>query len=76
MERIKKVISDTFSIATAEVNEKLVLRDLNTWDSFNHMVFIVAVEQEFSVELTADEIVKMQSFNDIVEVLSSKMQLA
>ena len=76
MDSLKKIIAETFSVSIDSIGENLVLRDLESWDSFNHMVFIVAVEQKFGVELSADEIIRMQSYKDAREILTGKLQAA
>ncbi len=44
----------------------------STWDSLSHMELIAAIEDEFSIELTSDEIISMTSVATITEVLRAK----
>ena len=48
------------------------MKDLDVWDSLKHMELIAALEQQFDVQLTFDEIVAMRSAGDIKRVLSNK----
>lgn len=42
------------------------------FDSMNHMVFITNLEEQFTVELTGDEIVGIKTIKDIKEILKQK----
>ena len=48
------------------------MKDLDVWDSLKHMELIAALERQFDVQLTFDEIVAMRSAGDIKRVLSNK----
>jgi acyl carrier protein len=48
------------------------MKDVETWDSLKHMELIVCIEQTFCVELTFDEIVKMQNVGEIKRILNER----
>ncbi|KAB2847251.1 MAG: acyl carrier protein [Melioribacteraceae bacterium] len=72
MNKLESLISDVFSYQQAETDTEIVFQDLESWDSLTHMNFVVAVEQEFNLELTADEIIEMQSYTKAKEILSKR----
>lgn len=43
--------------------------DIEGWDSLNHLRIITAVEQEFSVTLSMDEIESVDSGNKLIDIL-------
>lgn len=43
------------------------------WDSFAHLNMVAAIEQEFGISLTLDEVISMQTLPKIAEVISKKM---
>jgi acyl carrier protein len=45
------------------------------WDSLNHISLIVAIESEFDVELSAEELATLLNVGDMVKLLTIKMQL-
>ena len=68
MEAIKlKVISIASNIFEAEVTSECSAENLNQWDSLNHIQFLFALEEEFSVRFNADELSTLTSIQVIVE---------
>ena len=71
-ERIKNVMSTVF-----EIPEELIKNDsspdtIGSWDSLRHMNLIVALEEEFKVELTDDEILDMMNYKSIESIITGK----
>jgi acyl carrier protein len=66
------MMADLLGLPKEQVVDQLVFRDVDTWDSLRQMEMIAALEREFSVELTFDDIVAMQSMGAVREVLESK----
>ena len=71
-ERLTALIAQTLRIPPAEISDTLEMEGSGTWDSLSHMELIAGLEDEFSIELTADEIVAMRSVAQIKAVLRSK----
>ena len=46
------------------------MSDLANWDSLSHMGLIVAIEDEFKIELSGDEIAEMITFDEIRNIVS------
>lgn len=44
-----------------------------TWDSLHHLNVCFELEGEFSVVFQPEEMAKMKSFNDVINILKSKM---
>ena len=43
------------------------------WDSFAHMSMVAAMEEEFKITLTLDEVISMLTLPKIEEVISQKL---
>ena len=71
-QRLRKIIADVLGLSESEVGEDFSYRDTDRWDSLKHMEIITAIEQNFSVTLTVDEIVGMVSIEDIMRILNQK----
>lgn len=65
-------MADVLQIPAEQINDDLAMKDLDAWDSLKHMELIVALEQQFDVQLTFDEIVAMQSVSEIKRVLGER----
>ncbi len=70
--RLTALIAESLRVPAAEIVDALDMEATGTWDSLSHMQLIAAIEDEFGVELTADEIVSMRSVGRIKSVLHSK----
>ena len=70
MERINQILAENFKISIEKANENLVMSDLANWDSLSHMGLIVAIEDEFKIELSGDEIAEMITFDEIRNIVS------
>ena len=44
------------------------------WDSLHHLSICFELEGEFGVVFQPDEMAKMKSFDDVINLLKSKMQ--
>lgn len=70
MEKINKIIADTFKISPEKAVEDLGMSDIANWDSLTHMGLIVTIEDEFGIELSGDDIAEMITFNQIRAIVS------
>ena len=68
--RLKALLADTLQIPEARVAEDLAMKDVETWDSLRHMELIAAIEKAYALDLTFEEIVSMQTVDQIRRVLS------
>ncbi|EOS36657.1 acyl carrier protein [Lachnospiraceae bacterium A4] len=73
MEKIKKIISETFQIKESSITSQTNMQDIDSWDSLTHMELIVSLEDEFSIEFTADEIMAMTDVEKIEKVVGEKV---
>ena len=69
-DKIKEVISNIFGTPLNEINGQSSPDTIENWDSINHMKLITALEEEFDVEFTDEEIVEMQNVKLIKYILS------
>jgi acyl carrier protein len=69
MEKINKILADNLKISLDQASQNLTMRDISDWDSLSHMNLIVAIEDEFEIQLTGDEIVEMISLDKIREIV-------
>lgn len=71
-ERVFKIISQLMNVPLAEINEHSSPDNLEKWDSFQHMNLILALEEEFKLKFSEEEIVCMGDARIILEVLQNK----
>jgi acyl carrier protein len=71
--KIKNVMSAIFQINESELSTNPSSTTIEIWDSLNHMNLIVALEEEFNIQFSDDEIVRMTSFEEIEKTLIAKL---
>jgi acyl carrier protein len=71
-QRIKNVMASAFTCDISEISENASPDTIEQWDSLKHMNLIVALEEEFGVTFSEDEIVEMLNYKLIRETLKGK----
>jgi acyl carrier protein len=66
------IVAKVFAIPEETINDCLALRDIPSWDSMSHMMLIAKLEEDFSVELSGDEIADFRSVGDVREALKRR----
>ena len=70
--RLSEIVAEVLRLPAHKINDDLALANTENWDSLAHMELIAAIEQEFTVALSADDIVGMVSYAKIRSVLAGK----
>lgn len=72
-EKLKQLMAEVFEIDPRQVMEDATINNLEGWDSLNHLRLVAAIEGQFHVKLSQDDIVRMISFQKIVSILGSRV---
>lgn len=72
--RVLKIVSQVMEIPLEQLNEESSPDTIETWDSLKHMNLILALEEEFDVAFSDEEIIELLSVEIIVETLKEKGQ--
>lgn len=70
MDKLNRILVNNFEISDEEVLNDLGMDDISAWDSLTHMSLIVAIEDEFGIELTGDDIADMTSCDAIRNIVA------
>lgn len=71
-EKTYKIISQVMDVPFEEINENSSPDTVEKWDSFQHMNLILALEEEFKIKFTDEEIMNMENAGVILESLQNK----
>jgi|TARA_B100000315_G_C14135230_1_gene388778 acyl carrier protein len=71
-ERIKKVMTAVFEIPVGQIKDDSSPDTIESWDSLKHMNLVVALEEEFEIEFTDDEIMESMNFSLIQLIIDGK----
>jgi acyl carrier protein len=70
--RVRRTLSDLFSLPVESVTAETSPKTLEAWDSMGHLMVVEALEQEFEVELSPEEIERMKDVATAVAILDEK----
>lgn len=73
--RIIKIFTMIFDLQEDQIHIGLTQNDVVKWDSLAQMQLVVALENEFNIELKIDEVVTMISLRAIIDMLEKKSVL-
>ena len=70
--KLNKIFSNVFHLDENDDKTELKMGDLPNWDSMGHLNLITSLEEELDIFFTNEEIVKINSFEKIHNLLKSK----
>lgn len=69
---VVSVMAAVFGVDESEISDSLVMGNYDAWDSLKHMNLVVALEEEFEVVFTDEEVTELLSVPLILEILKAK----
>ena len=69
---IKSVFSEVFKISVDEIPDDLSYGEVAQWDSIGHLNLIVALEEEFNIRFSDDDVLDMLNIDLIHNIIDSK----
>ncbi len=69
METLKELVARVLSIKTEELNENSSPDNISSWDSFNGLMMVSELENNFNVKFTITEVTSIIKFADIINCL-------
>ena len=69
-DRIINVMSSVFGVSIDNIDDNTSPDTLESWDSLKHMNLIIALEEEFLVDLSDEDIIEMINYKLIFHKLS------
>ena len=72
MDQLREVVAKSFGIPIDSVNDGLSRDTLEAWTSLNHLLLVTDVEEQLGIRLTSDEVLKIRTYKDLREIVSTK----
>jgi acyl carrier protein len=72
--KLKQVVSDILEMDIDDINENSSSDNIEQWDSLSHIKLVMAIEAEFNVKLTPDDMMDMLSVKLIKMILAEKLE--
>lgn len=68
-QELKKIMAELFDIKEDRIAHESSMDNIEKWDSLKHINLIIAIEEQFGIAVSADDIVEMTSFAKIRHIL-------
>ncbi len=72
MDPLVQIFAETLDVPVGDLSDESSPDTVGSWDSLAAMALVVAIEEEFGVNLSTREIMKMSSIGLARDVLKSK----
>jgi acyl carrier protein len=69
--RLQRVVADVFSLSPEEVSPQSSPEAIQLWDSVGHLNLVLALEQEFKVYFSPEQMQEMTSVASIMRILQT-----
>jgi acyl carrier protein len=71
--KLREIVAEAIDVNLEELTDQSSPDNMPEWDSFAHMTMVAALEGEFKISLTLEEIMEMQNIQKIKEIISRKL---
>jgi acyl carrier protein len=73
LERVRRIIADVFNVPLESILPESSPDTIEAWDSLHHLDLVLALEQEFAIEFTPEEIEQLLPVEVIAALLTEKV---
>jgi acyl carrier protein len=71
--RLASIFREVFDDESIALFDAMTAKDIEEWDSLNHINLIVAVEGSFKVKFTTKEVTNLANVGEFVALIASKL---
>ncbi len=75
-DKIHRVVSDVMGVPIEEINSESSPDNIPAWESLSHINLVLALEAEFEIKLSPEDILEMLSVGLIQTILNEKVSAA
>jgi len=73
LKKINYVFIDVIDDDSIVLTSETTANDVDEWDSLNHIQIVVAVEREFKIRFTSQEIQSWKNIGEMINSISTKL---
>lgn len=70
--KLNIIFSNVFNLDESEAKTGIKMGDIPNWDSMGHLNLITSIEEECGIYFSDEEILEMNSYEKISDLLSKK----
>ena len=72
--QVRGIASDLFALPPDRITAESSPETIESWDSTQHLNFVLALEEQFGFQLSPEEMEQMRNIGEIVKLVESKLQ--
>lgn len=72
-DRLANIFRTLFNDPGLQFRDDLTARDVDGWDSLNHVNLMILIEEEFGVRFTSGEVSALQDVGELKKLLIGKL---
>jgi acyl carrier protein len=76
LDQVRGVASDLFSLPVDRIQPESSPETIESWDSTQHLNFVLALEEKFGLQLSPEEMEQMRNVGEAAKVIENKLQKA
>jgi acyl carrier protein len=73
LDQVRGVASDIFGVPVDRILANSSSDTIETWDSIQHLNFVLALEEKFSLQLSPEEMEQMRNVGEAARLIQSKV---
>jgi acyl carrier protein len=74
--RVRTVLADVFGLDEAEIGPDTSTDTVEAWDSLQQLTVVLAVEEEFGIHLTDDDVLSASSYPLLTAIVRERLGIA
>lgn len=67
------IFQDIFDDDDIKIEDSTTAKDIDGWDSLNHINLVLGAEQEFGIKFKTSEVSKLQNVGEFVDLIDHKL---
>ena len=72
-EELDEVFQDVFDDETIHVTAQTTAKDIEDWDSLEHINLVVAIENHFGIKFNMNEVTTMKNVGEMVGIIKERI---
>lgn len=73
LDSLNSIFADVVDDSSVVLRRETTARDVDDWDSLNHIQFIVAIEKHFKIKFTRAEIASWKNVGAMCDAIAGKI---
>ncbi len=69
--RLTNIFRDVFDDPKLDLHDDLARGDWPAWDSLAHVKLVLAIEEEFGIKLSFDQVAKVRTVSDFKQLIDA-----